>query len=86
MKKLLLSFLMVSCKEATFFVIKNEEGKLSLLNRLKLDLHTSMCAICKSFEDQSAIIASESRHILTDVQLGPVARNRIEKILNNQSS
>ena len=49
--------LMISCKEATFLVSQQEEGKLTISKRLKLKLHLAVCKICKLFAEQSSFIA-----------------------------
>lgn len=49
--------LMISCKEATFLVSKQEEGKLTISKRIKLKLHLAGCKICKLFAEQSSFIA-----------------------------
>lgn len=86
MKKILIKYLMISCKEATFLMAKKEEGKLTLVERLKLSVHTSMCSICKNFEEQTAHIAKESRHVLADESLSEEAKENIEKTLEDKSS
>jgi hypothetical protein len=63
MKRFIMKYLMVNCKEATLLMGLNEEGKISLIGRLKLYLHTSMCSFCKRFEQQSFIIKKEAAQI-----------------------
>ena len=86
MKKLMMKYLMVNCREATILMAKKEEGKLSFMDKINLSIHTSMCSLCKKFEKQSAKIAAESRHIHATDTLPAGTKERIEKILSNQSS
>jgi len=53
----------ITCKQATEFVIKRQEGKLSLKNRYLLWLHLGICGFCKLFKIQSEFIAKNSGHI-----------------------
>jgi hypothetical protein len=80
-----MKYLMVSCKEATFLMAKKEEGKLSLIEKMQLSVHTSMCSICKLFKKQDSKIREESRHIYAENSLSTLAKERIEKILKEQA-
>ena len=78
----MMKYLIISCKEATFLTAKNEEGKLSFLQRIKLTFHTSMCTYCKRFEKQSSEIGKKSRHIQAEDPLPDLTREKIEKMLD----
>lgn len=82
MKKIMMKYLMISCKESTFLTAKKEEGKLSFAEKLKLMFHISMCKYCKRFEKQSSEIRKEIRHIHAEASLPDLTREKIEKILN----
>lgn len=84
MKKWMMKYLMVNCKQATFLMAKKEEGKLSFMDRMKLSVHTSMCSICQLFEKQISKIAEESKHIHAADSLSPVAKERIQKRIKEQ--
>lgn len=73
---------MISCKDATMLTAKNEEGKLSLGERMKLGMHTSMCSLCKKFEKQAHAIAIESKNVIADAELSEPAKERIQKMLS----
>ncbi|MEO7444802.1 MAG: hypothetical protein ABIT96_11575 [Ferruginibacter sp.] len=47
---------MLNCKEATLLVIKKEQGKLGLMNRLSLSFHLFLCKYCRWFSRQSSLI------------------------------
>ena len=46
----------ISCKEAVQFIIKKEEGKISLLERISLWRHLAICSLCRIFSRQNAMI------------------------------
>lgn len=56
-------FLEVSCKKATFLASKNEENKVSLIDRIKLKLHYKICDSCRLFDKQSLFIGKNAAHI-----------------------
>lgn len=82
MKKLIMKYLMVNCKEATLLMAKREEGKLSFMQKIHLSVHTSMCSFCKRFEKQTAKIAEESRHIHAEDTLSEMVKERITQKLS----
>jgi anti-sigma factor ChrR (cupin superfamily) len=77
---------MVNCKEATFLMAKKEEGKLGIVENMKLSMHTSMCSFCRKFEKQAKHIGKESRHVHAADDLPTLAKEKIEKILGEYSS
>ncbi len=84
MKKLMMKFLMISCNEATLLMAKKEEGKLSLMARIKLSWHTSMCVLCKKFEKQSLEIAKEARHVMAEEEMPFFTREKIGRLLEQE--
>lgn len=86
MKKMMMRYLMISCKDATMLTARNEEGKLSLSEKFKLRMHTSMCSICKKFEKQAHTIAIESKEVMADAELSEPVKQRIQKMLSEFSS
>ena len=52
----------ITCKKATLFILKNEEGKLSFMDRLRLRFHLMICHFCKQFQIQSKIIGDHASH------------------------
>lgn len=53
----------ITCKQATEFIVKKNEGKLSFKGRCLLLLHLGICGFCKLFEKQSKFIADNSANI-----------------------
>lgn len=63
MKKLM-HILFLSCIKATELIEKKFNFELSLTEKLKLKMHTSMCNACKLYEKQSEIIEDGiARHL-----------------------
>lgn len=81
-----MKYLMISCREATMLMTKKEEGKLPFSGIIKLSMHTSMCSLCKRFERQTTKIGKESRHVQAEDNLPSIAREKIERMLDEQSS
>ena len=55
MKKIMNIFIL-SCKRTTELIEKRDVEALSLIEKLQLSLHVSMCKACKSYEKKSQII------------------------------
>jgi anti-sigma factor ChrR (cupin superfamily) len=85
MKKFMMKYLMISCREATYLMAKKEEGKLSFAGRIKLSIHTSMCSMCRKFEKQTSQIGKESRHVHAEDHLPAFAKEKIERMLDEHS-
>lgn len=86
MKKFMMKYLMISCKEATFLMAKKEEGRLSFAEKFKLSIHTSMCSLCKRFEKQTSRIGKESKHVHAEDNLPVIAKEKIERLVDEFSS
>lgn len=48
-----MNMLMLSCRKATGFMEKKAMADINSFARLQLFLHTSMCDVCKLYEQQS---------------------------------
>lgn len=46
----------ITCKEAVEFILKKEEGKLSLVQRVLLWRHLMICSLCRVFSSQNNLI------------------------------
>lgn len=53
----------ITCREATEFIVKREEGKLTFKQRVQLWLHMGICGLCKLFAKQSKFISKMSSHL-----------------------
>jgi len=85
MKRFMMKYLMLNCKEATILMAKKEEGKLSILGKMQLSMHTSMCSFCKKFEQQTKQISKESKHVHAEESMSAVANDRIIKMIDEHS-
>lgn len=54
--KRVMNFLMLSCKKASELIDKKSIVKLSLKEKVMLQMHTSMCDACASYQKQSKIL------------------------------
>lgn len=48
----------ISCKQATEYIVKKEEGKITLWQRYQLWRHLAICNLCKFFGKQDHLISS----------------------------
>ena len=83
MKKNLMAYLVLSCKEATMMTAKKEERKLGMVSSAQLSMHLAMCKFCRRFYKTSKIIGSESKWIERTDSLPPDAKNRIQDLMNH---
>jgi hypothetical protein len=60
--------LMISCKEATQFILKKEEGKLTVMQRLQLWFHLVLCVFCTLFFKQNKILRHSASHLHAHTQ------------------
>ncbi|TDW99608.1 anti-sigma factor family protein [Dinghuibacter silviterrae] len=54
--------LMVTCEEATDWISRREEGKLTLSRGLRLRLHLFLCVFCRRFNRQNKILIHHVHH------------------------
>ena len=75
----------ITCKNATYLISKKEDGKLGLLDRLKLHLHLGICNACKLFEKQSWFIKlnAQNSHEHITASLSTEAKEKIELALKS---
>jgi anti-sigma factor ChrR (cupin superfamily) len=85
MKRFMMKYLMLNCKEATLLMAKKEEGKLSFIGKLQLSMHTSMCSFCRKFEKQTKQISKESKHVHAEESMSAAANDRIIKMIDEHS-
>lgn len=60
--KNLMQTLMFSCKKASELIDKKSIAKLSWQENMRLNLHTSICDGCKSYQKQSAYLDEILHH------------------------
>ena len=84
MKRNLITYLLLSCKEATMMTAKREEGKLGRIANTQLSVHLALCKFCKRFNKASKIISSESKNIESKALLSNGAKDKIKELINQQ--
>lgn len=50
----LMQAIILSCREASTLIQKNEVGTLGLIEGVQLKMHLSICKLCRQYEKQSA--------------------------------
>ncbi len=48
----------ITCKQATDYISKKEEGKITLWHRFQLWRHVAVCSLCKLFYKQNKLLVS----------------------------
>ena len=71
----------ISCTEAVDFILKNEEAKLSLMNRLRLWRHLTLCSLCRIFSKQNKLMNKAMKH--RHETRFTLTREEKEKIIHN---
>lgn len=75
----------ISCKEAVHFILKKEEGKLSLVERIRLWQHLAICSLCRVFSVQNKLINEmlhrqrEKQHSLSAEEKEDIIRNVLDE-------
>ena len=55
-----------NCRHATFLIEKKQIEKLTIREKLELQIHLMGCSVCKIFQRQSIIINQMVRNIFTN--------------------
>ena len=71
MKVYLFKKTVFDCKQATLLSLKKEEGKASILERVKLFYHLLYCIYCRRFIKQSAIINHIGKGVVNSIFTHP---------------
>ena len=56
---------MLKCKEVTHLLSESQDRKLTLSERLRLEMHLVMCGGCKNFKDQMVFLRQACRRYMT---------------------
>lgn len=75
--------LMLTCSEATDYVSRLEEGKLSFSRKAKLRLHLLLCHLCRKFSVQNRIIVRLAGKVQQEETLPPQVKKTWEEALKN---
>ena len=78
---------MITCKEATRYISRKEEGRLSIKQQAQLWMHLAVCSICRLFRQQNSIIITSTRKIEEDsnTALSDHEKQKIIQILEKES-
>lgn len=77
-------YMMLSCDTATFYITKSEYQKLGCKENMQLKAHLMGCKLCRSFNQQNAILSNKLNTIQHDppkAELSPDKKAEIEKAL-----
>lgn len=81
--------LLFNCQKATLVVQKREEGKISLWENLRLQVHLSVCSYCRRFAKQSDMLNgqlkgfSEHMHAQAPYQLSEEKKKSLELMMKD---
>jgi len=84
--KTLKKYFVITCLEATNFVSRREEKKLSSGEQFKLSLHLAICGFCRLFEKQNKFIISHMKHIHSDVLFSAAEKEQLQRKIEEYSS
>lgn len=81
---------MLTCKDASHLISERQDRPLGRRERLGLWLHLLICAYCRAFERQVAMLSRAMRELgrrggADGIDLGPEARERIRKAIAERS-
>ncbi len=62
---------------------KKQEGKITLMERLKLAFHNVMCVYCKRFEQQAKIIARRVKQTSVDRRMPDEAKKTVKNAIKS---
>jgi L-lactate utilization protein LutB len=71
MKVYLFKKTVFDCKQATMLSLKKEEGKITIMERVKLFYHLLYCIYCRRFVKQSSIINHIGKDVINSIFTHP---------------
>ena len=66
--------MMLSCEKATLLIERKADGDITVLQRMQLVLHTSMCRACTNYQKQTVLI---------DKLLGKYIKNEEARVMSD---
>ena len=75
--------ILISCRQATEFISKNEEKKLTLSERIQLLIHLIICEFCKLFYKQNDFIINNVKEVSIEVDLLKQEQEEMTRIIDN---
>ncbi len=71
---------MISCKRSAALVLKSQDLPLRRKEKIQLKLHTKMCAVCKTFEQQTNLVEEVLKQRLSTEKPEDLSTFKIETI------
>lgn len=71
MYKDIIHFFVLSCHKATYLMEKRMHTKLTLIERIQIRMHLSLCGYCKEYEKDAVIIDKAIRKIAAGKKAHP---------------
>ena len=77
----------ITCKQATEYIIKKEEGRVTATQRFQLWRHLAICSLCKFFYNQNRVMATalSKETVPDDVTLSAEEKESIVKAIKEDS-
>ena len=72
----------ITCKQATDYISKKEEGRLSASQRVALWRHLAICSLCRLFSRQSKMMSQAARESDSLNALPGLSPEEKEQIIN----
>lgn len=85
------SNLKINCKQATYLISKQQESKISLIDRLKLVLHLRICACCKLFNKQinqftNMLKTKPQKNILLSNSKKQIMKEKMQEVMESEQN
>ena len=79
------NFIYLTCKKATYLMSKQEEGKLTPVEKIQLRLHLSVCRFCERFRKQTGLFSGNASHLHEhhDQKMSAAAKEKIKAMLKD---
>lgn len=77
---------MITCKEATLFILQNEEKKISFGDKARLRLHLLICKFCRMFQKQSLFLDAAVKNLSNQTRLSESEKLEMERKLKDSEN
>lgn len=71
----------ITCKQATDYISKKEEGRLSASQRVALWRHLAICSLCRLFSRQNKMMSQAARQSGQSTSLPALSPEEKEQII-----
>lgn len=77
-----------NCRKATLLIEKKQSIKLTIREKMELKLHLAGCSICRTYEQQSALINVMMHKLFKsasrDIKLDPAFKEKMQKTIEQK--